>query len=75
MNYFPASNGMYILKPALNMAYLRHENIKVLENALEWRKNGILRSISRGFTAWAPITFPGMADRSFLRLSPCRARI
>jgi len=30
------------------MSFIRHENIKVLENALQWWKNGILR-IFRGF--------------------------
>lgn len=34
------------------MALLRHENIKVLANALKWRKNGVLSIMATGLAGW-----------------------
>jgi hypothetical protein len=52
------------------MAFLRHENIKVLENALRWLKNGILSFIAIGLNIWLGQIVPLTAREP--RLAPVR---
>jgi hypothetical protein len=49
------------------MAILRHENIKILQNALQWRKNGVLSYIVSDFNNWLSPNVRGMTHSSRLR--------
>ena len=49
------------------MALLKHENIKVLKNRLNWRKNGILNFID--LAQWFGLSLPSVKPR--LQPVPC----
>lgn len=56
------------------MAMLLHENIKVLENALQWRRNGVLSYIASDLATWISLNFPQTeASRLRLALIPAKA--
>ena len=55
------------------MAFLNHDNIKVLQNGLKWQKNGVLRYIATTVSSWLG---PIRQDPSQgMRLSPVRCRV
>jgi hypothetical protein len=51
------------------MAFLHHENIKILEKTLYWRKNGLLNTVMASLEAWL-----SMPNRRDLRLLPVAVR-
>ena len=50
------------------MAMLLHENIKVLEKALQWRRNGVLSYMASDLNSWISLNFSQTAETSRLRL-------
>ncbi|MEX2232515.1 MAG: hypothetical protein WD824_10160 [Cyclobacteriaceae bacterium] len=55
------------------MAMLLHQNIKVLEKALQWRRNGVLSYIASDLTTWISLNVPQTdATRLGLALSPLK---
>lgn len=55
------------------MAFLKHDNIKVLQNGLKWQKNGMLHYIATTISMWLGPVQPDPSQR--MRLSPIRCKV